>query len=1506
MNPSLEAKPESITKPAKPDVQAIKQIPKDQQKAALEELKLDKDIYKFELKDYNKERKAFADLTTFIQDTIAASNIVYLQETESHPWSILRALKQRLSLSDKTRIYELKKKLLEMRKSPSTNQDINKWLDDYVLTIAQAKTLELAEVSNLQETILDFLIAIAKRDKSFSDIQMEKLEDGLLKDIYKVIAKFKQQQQYETVSSSSSKTGNHSAFLTESNRPTYKGRNQDGSQDDREVPECLCGFKHWWSACYYLNPKAKRPAGWKPKEDIQCEIKEKLEDESLQQRVNKAIEKFNKRKQEDSGQPRSNSAVRSHYAAQDSDLEDNLTFTAISLHHTKATDSPLKNSWILDSGSDSHICNSSMKDRLKITRQAHRLDAVTSGTRLQIKCYGELRINVMADNKPGTILLQDVAYVPDYPTNLVSLYKAEAKGVDWQLLKKQLMCNGKCVANVKSYGGHYLLEDNTDSNTTALTTDIQAHHTVKTVTVLQWHNILGHTSAEAIEHLQTSAEGVKIADEGATAPKAHECETCPLSKTHRIVSRSSYKSEPSIRPFQRVSFDLMHFSVAYNSHQWVSHLACDYTDFNIVQTHHLKSDAPQILLNNLALIRKRFNQEVIFIRTDGEKALDYAFQNELSAQGITFEIFSPDTPAQNGHAERKGGVLTIKARTICIGANIPQYMWTECICAAAYITNRTPTKKHNWKTPYEKATTLVPHLGHLKVYGCMAYSLTKQMPKKLKLAEHAHIGHLVGYDSTNIFQIWIPSQYKVIRTRDVMFDETSFYNPHKPDLQQLIEEPMLEDTLNIPRLTLENRITELDSNSNTDIEEAESSESTKGKEKEQFNYLLTPDPSDYISADSSTLSSIRSSRDRELEPVIPLNLPQEEPGQSQRSRAGEISASLDVENILPEGVTRKRRHKVYTAQLQKVHQEISTFHASFSAFSSALAYYGTAPLSTAPLSAALLSAAPLSVQLHRDSMPTEPDGYKEMLCHAHAAGFIQAITTEIESLQAKQTWKEVSPTHAYVASRTPIPTRWVFKYKFDNQGYLTKYKARLCARGDLQKTNTDTYAATLAARIFRAIIVITAAFDLETHQYDAVNTFVNSPIDEPTYCTLPEGWKGNQKTILLLLRALYGLKQSPALWYKHLLATLLELGLEPVPGVECIYRNQYMLIFFYVDDIAVIYHRKFTTQVDEFQQQLFNTYEMRLLGEVQWFLGIHITRDRLTQHLWLSQSSYIDKLLAKFKISTEGRRVDTPLPIEDIQKANSQATPQDIYTYQQYVGSLNFAAVITRADIAYAVSILSTYLTNPSRRHMELAIRIFKYLAATKHYAIQVDPSVDSTRNVFIASSDVSYGDDLNTRRSTQGYAFTLFNTIVDWKATRQRTVTTSTTEAELLALSSTSKETLWWSRFFEAIDFDPGHSISIEYDNQQTLRILLTDIPRFTTKLSHIDIHHHWLRQEVQRKAIKVHWTPSAKTIADGFTKSLPTQRHTEFVKTLGLVDLGQQPGHHTAHADDEGGVSE
>ena len=203
---------------------------------------------------------------------------------------------------------------------------------------------------------------------------------------------------------------------------------------------------------------------------------------------------------------------------------------------------------------------------------------------------------------------------------------------------------------------------------------------------------------------------------------------------------------------------------------------------------------------------------------------------------------------------------------------------------------------------------------------------------------------------------------------------------------------------------------------------------------------------------------------------------------------------------------------------------------------------------------------------------------------------------EIAALKSKGTWTEVP--YSSIKNVSTVPTTWVFKYKFDDQGFLIKYKARLCARGDLQKTDRDTYAATLAARVFRVLMALLCAFDLETRRYDAINAFVNSEIDEPVYLRPPAGWAGDD-VLLLLHRALYGLKQSPALWYRHLSKTLTEFGLNQVSGIECLFINDSMICFFFVNDITVLYDRKFTHQVDEFQKKLFSRYEMRYIGEIE-------------------------------------------------------------------------------------------------------------------------------------------------------------------------------------------------------------------------------------------------------------------------------------------------------------------
>ena len=107
-------------------------------------------------------------------------------------------------------------------------------------------------------------------------------------------------------------------------------------------------------------------------------------------------------------------------------------------------------------------------------------------------------------------------------------------------------------------------------------------------------------------------------------------------------------------------------------------------------------------------------------------------------------------------------------------------------------------------------------------------------------------------------------------------------------------------------------------------------------------------------------------------------------------------------------------------------------------------------------------------------------------------------------------------------------------YKFDKHGRFKKCKARLLIRGDQQKrtSEVDTYAATPAGRSFKALVVTATRFDLEMIQYDAVNTFVNAPLDKVIYIRMPPGHR-ERGMVLLLHKALYGLRKPPLLWQKH-------------------------------------------------------------------------------------------------------------------------------------------------------------------------------------------------------------------------------------------------------------------------------------------------------------------------------------------------------------------------------------
>ena len=155
--------------------------------------------------------------------------------------------------------------------------------------------------------------------------------------------------------------------------------------------------------------------------------------------------------------------------------------------------------------------------------------------------------------------------------------------------------------------------------------------------------------------------------------------------------------------------------------------------------------------------------------------------------------------------------------------------------------------------------------------------------------------------------------------------------------------------------------------------------------------------------------------------------------------------------------------------------------------------------------------------------------------------------------------------------------RWVYIYKFDKHGRFIKYKIQLMVRGNQQKriNKGKMYIITLVRRSFKILMAIATRFDLKMLQYDAVNAFVNTPLNKTIYIKMPMGYKEKRK-ILHLYKVLYGLKKSPLLWQRHFKSSLTKMGFSTVPHKPyCIIKKR-VLIFFYINNIVFIFQKNKT------------------------------------------------------------------------------------------------------------------------------------------------------------------------------------------------------------------------------------------------------------------------------------------------------------------------------------------
>jgi hypothetical protein len=197
-----------------------------------------------------------------------------------------------------------------------------------------------------------------------------------------------------------------------------------------------------------------------------------------------------------------------------------------------------------------------------------------------------------------------------------------------------------------------------------------------------------------------------------------------------------------------------------------------------------------------------------------------------------------------------------------------------------------------------------------------------------------------------------------------------------------------------------------------------------------------------------------------------------------------------------------------------------------------------------------------------------------------------------------------------------------------------------------------------------------------------------------------------------------------------------------------------IIIFFYIDDIIITYSKASTSEADQAIRHIQGKYTITSSHNLQWFLGIEVTRDQDQRKIFLSQTSYINKIsqLADRK----GLRHDTPIGGNELMPYKGIATPSTINRYQRKIGSLLFAAVTTRPDVAFAMLQLARFLTNPGQQHHNAADRVLLYLQSTRRCSLGL-----GGRQHLEVASDASFADNTLDRKSSQGYIIKLYSRLI-------------------------------------------------------------------------------------------------------------------------------------------------
>ena len=1184
-----------------------------------------------------------------------------------------------------------------------------------------------------------------------------------------------------------------------------------------------------------------------------------------------------------------------------------------------------ENIWCVDTGSVVHVCNN-----INIFKTVKPIAPITltvgNSDHLVVNTVGDVDLVSYCNGERFIVSLCDVHYCPKAPCNLIAPIKFNPSRTGMYF--KNGICiifvwnaDGSTTDIIKTDGnyteGYYaylppvgmeneelegsnneisclIVENNNNNNNNFLTenkyeinNNIPANNSnvddKLRNDILLYHNIHGHPNIRKTIKLMNIS-----VDKNFVLPV---CSSCQLAKSNRKKFNNFSNAD---RRGKHVG-DLVHSDIIgplppTNKYKY-KYILTFIDDFSgYAQVYMLQDKNAEHVVKYFDefynLIYTQHNKRIKIVRSDnGSEYISNEFKTYETNKGITHQYTHTYTPQQNGRAERYNRSLMECANALRFTAGMGQSMWGLAVDAACYLLNRLPSTRLGNHTPYELFFNMPPDSREKAVLGCECFV---HIPKQLrhKLDPKAIRCILVGYsiDKKGYACLGLDDNH-IYMSRDVRFNNNVFplkqahnysrdvisNNTVFPCKQGRSETHTGSDALVEPSDDVKD-----DVDPPTPQEDTKESGDTMGSEGSEDSdvdsnvnmvdrdpMLLDPARSPLFTSNHSSrlLSHAKCSEGGDFAcPILPG-------AYGDGGGGSNIDANISVPN--QDEKNGPRRSSRVTLPSREGLESIASEND-----------WGRRKM--------VLS-----------TIIEEPEELDAIDVEAALGGksrerWLVSMKEEVDALRKNETWRLVDRKDVLAKGNEVIDGKWVLRVKKGADGKVIKYKARWVARGFRQAYGvnfTETFAPVVSLKTVRIILALMAAKGWHARHVDIDNAYLQGRLSEEVYIEEPDYFKTDTAKVCKLEKALYGLKQAGRAWNLTLANAFFEMGYKQStadPGVfiksNKDVEEEVNIVIVWVDDLVLIHNNN--EVMEWFVGEIKRRFSAKDLGELKWFLGLQIERDWNKGTIQIDQNNYIEQILGKFGYDKVKRSL-VPMPVGvPLTSGDEDSRKVPKFKYQCAVGSLMYAAVTTRPDLAISLSIVSRFSNAPKNKHYRAVEIIFKYLRGTSDNKMVMGAAGTDTELHGFCDSD--WASDIDSRKSTTGYIFFIGASPVSWCSQRQNTVALSATEAEYMSISAAAREAVWLRALLYDLGMPCSGPTKIRCDNKGAVALSENPIKHRTNK--HIEIRHHYIRELVEQKRVTVIWTTSKSMVADIMTKPLPRvkfERWRNVLMGFGLDEL-------------------